>query len=333
MFRISLLFTTILFLFTSCQDKKPDSPYLYNNGEIFGTFYNIKYQSETDLKSEIQSTLNSVDYSLSTYKKTSTLSKINNNQEVELDSHFTKCFERAYQISDETHGAFDMTVANLVNIWGFGFKKMEFPTQSDIDSLMQYVGYKNVTLNRGKINKTNPNFMIDASAIAKGYGVDAVADLLELKGVGNYLVEIGGEIRLKGHNDKNKKWSIGIDKPEEGSVSSDGKFQLILAADSGAIATSGNYRQFYYKDGQKYSHTIDPKTGFPVNHRMLSTTVYSQNCISSDAYATAFMVMGPEKVIEFSKLHPELGVYIIFSNDSSENKTWMNSSFEKIIRP
>ncbi len=327
---ISILLLSILFL--SCSNNSNlKLQYLYNEGEIFGTFYHIKYKHSENLKNEIQNALNNVDYSLSTYKPRSILSKVNQNLETKLDSHFIKVFNRAQEISEQTNGAFDMTVATLVNIWGFGFRKMEFPDSVKIDSLMQFVGYKNITINNDYIVKTNPNLMIDASAIAKGYGVDVIANLFELKGIKNYLIEIGGEIRLKGKSNKNKKWTVGIDKPKDDIYNTDDEIQEIIALDNGAIATSGDYRQFYYKNGYKYSHTINPKTGFPVSHNILSATVYSNDCTSADAYATSFMVMELDSSKLFSKKHPELGIYIIYAKDSLENKVWMNEKFKKII--
>jgi len=327
---IILGFITLWFACSNSSINK--TSYLYNEGEIFGTYYHIKYNYSKDIQTEIQAALNSVDYSLSTYKQESILSKVNQNISTKLDSHFIRVFNRATQISEQTNGAFDMTVASLVNVWGFGFKKMDFPDSTQIDSLMQFVGYKNVILEDDKIVKTNSNFMIDASAIAKGYGVDVIANLLESKGIQNYLVEIGGEIRLKGKNQKTKKWTVGIDKPKDDIYNVDGELQEVVALDNGALATSGDYRQFYYKKGQKYSHTINPKTGFPVSHNVLSTTVYTVDCASADAYATSFMVMPLDSTKQFSDQHPELGIYIIYAVDSLKNNVWMNDKFKKIIR-
>ena len=159
-----------------------------------------------------------------------------------------------------------------------------------------------------------------------------VAEIFETLNISNYLVEIGGEIRLKGQSSKSKPWSVGIDKPVEGLYDEQNRIQEIISLETGAIATSGDYRQFYYKDNKKYSHTIDPKTGYPVTHGIFSATVYADNCMLADAYATAFMVMGPEKVKAFSESHPKLGIYIIFANPEGENTVWMNSKFSKLIQ-
>ena len=330
----TFIFLGLLFiiLIESCTNNNlPKAEYIYNEGEIFGTFYHIQYEYGEDIQAEIKEALNEVDFSLSTYKPQSTLSQINQNKSVELDHHLIKVFKRGEEISQQTNGAFDMTVASLVNAWGFGFKEMDFPDSTKIDSLMRFVGYKNIKLEDNTIKKTHPNFMIDASAIAKGYGVDVVADLLESKEINNYLIEIGGEIRLKGQSSKQKKWSVGIDKPENSAYKTNNEIQEIIALDQGAIATSGDYRQFYYRNGRKYSHTIDPKTGYPVSHNILSTTVYAQDCASADAYATSFMVMDLDSTKAFSKIHTELGIYIIYAIDSTNNEVWMNNEFRKLI--
>lgn len=325
--KILLLFFSIL-LFSSCQKKT----FFYNEGEIFGTFYHIQYQSTEDLGNSIFDVLNSVNQSLSTYDQESVLSKVNQNREVELDQHFLTVFRRGQEVSEQTNGDFDMTVTSLVNVWGFGFRSLAFPDSSTIDSLMQFVGYQNISLANGKIVKSNPNYMLDASAIAKGYGVDVVANFLEENGVNNYLVEIGGEIRLKGHNSKHEKWTVGIDNPKDEAYNTTNEIQEIISLDHGAIATSGNYRQYYYKDGQKFSHTINPKTGYPVSHGILSATVYAKDCMSADAYATSFMVMGVEKTQAFLKGHPELSAYLIYAKDSTSNEVWMSKDFEPLIK-
>ena len=327
---ITLLIASLLLL--SCSDKTKPNTYQYNEGEIFGTFYHIQYKFNKSIQDEIDLALKEVDLSLSTYKSESILSKINTNQEVILDHHFISVFNKAQKISKQTNGAFDITVANLVNVWGFGFKKMEFPDSCTVDSLLQYVNYKNIKLIDNEIIKTNPNYMIDASAIAKGYGVDVVAELFESKNIQNYLIEIGGEICLKGESSKQKKWTIGIDKPIDAQYDTDNEVQEIIALDKGAIATSGDYRQFYYRNGRKYSHTINPKTGYPVIHNVLSATVYATNCTSADAYATAFMVMELDSTKNFALSHPELGIYLIYAKDSTSNSVWMNDKFKKLIK-
>ena len=327
-----ILLSMVSFFLLSCSNLKEDNnEYQYNEGEIFGTYYHIQYKFNKNIKEEIDLSLKEVDLSLSTYKLESVISRINNNQNVKLDQHFINVFKKGQKVSEQTNGAFDMTVANLVNVWGFGFKKMEFPDSSIVDSLLQYVDYTKIKLTDNIIIKSKPNYMIDASAIAKGYGVDVVADLLESYNINDYLIEIGGEIRLKGNSSKEKKWTIGIDKPKDAFYSTDNEVQEIIALDNGAIATSGDYRQFYYKNGRKYSHTINPKTGYPVSHNVLSATVYTKECALSDAYATALMVMELDSTKNFALKHPELGIYLIYAIDSTNNKVWMNNKFQELV--
>ncbi|MBN2667642.1 MAG: FAD:protein FMN transferase [Bacteroidales bacterium] len=317
----------LLFLYSSCQKKA----YQYNEGFIFGTIYHIQYQNTNDIQQQIDSVLKVVDYSLSTYKPESVLSKINTNESQATDAHFRTVFNKGQEVSAATNGAFDMTVSSLVNAWGFGFKTMDFPDSTTIDSLMQYVGYKKIKLENNLIIKANPNVNIDASAIAKGYGVDAVADYLEAVGIKNYLIEIGGEIRLKGKNNKNMAWSVGIDKPIDDLYNQTDELQEIIVPLNGGVATSGNYRRFYIKDGKKYAHTIDPFTGYPVAHNILSATVCADDCMTADAYATAMMVMSLKESQDFLNKHPELSVYLIYAKDSTSNEVWMNDRFKKII--
>ena len=289
--------------------KQP--PFRTNEGLVFGTIYKITYQHQEDLHNDIKAALMEVDNALSPYNKNSIISRINHNQDTLLNEHFTHVFELAQKISTETEGAFDITVAPLVNAWGFGFKHSIDIAPNVIDSIGQFVGYPKIRLSDGKITKDDPRTMLDCSAIAKGYGVDVVARTLDKKGVQHYMVDIGGEVVVKGKNSRMKTWRIGINKPVEDSLSINQELQTILEVSGVGMATSGNYRKFYYKDGKRYAHTIDPRIGHPVQHSILSATVIAKDCTTADAYATAFMVMGLEKSMEFCKAHPELDAYFI----------------------
>ena len=304
-------------------------PYITNSGKIFGTYYNITYSSDTDLHNEIKSTLMQVDKSLSPFNKQSIITAINNNADATPDSMFIHVFTLAQEISTKTAGAFDITVAPLVNAWGFGFKKGITPDSTTIDSLRQFIGYNTVSLVNGKVNKKHPQTMLDCSAIAKGYGCDAVAATLEAHGVQNYMVEIGGEIVIKGHNKNGNPWGIGINKPIDDSLSTNQELQTVLRLTDCAIATSGNYRNYYYKDGVKYAHTIDPRTGYPVQHSLLSATVIADNCMRADALATAFMVLGVDSAMTYCKLHPEIDGYFIVSADSGHYEVLRSFDEEK----
>ena len=299
-----------------------NAPYQHNQGFIFGTVYNITYQYSKDLSREIVDSLNSVDASLSPFNDASIISQVNNNMNVKADRMFHDVFLMAMNVSKATDGAFDITVAPLVNAWGFGFRKGKNVTQATIDSLKQFVGYDKVLLYGDRITKQDPRTMLDCSAIAKGYGCDVVARLLSSKGIDNYMVEIGGEVVAKGISDKQRPWRIGVAKPTDDTLNVSNDFQTVLELNDQCLATSGNYRNFYYKDGRKYAHTIDPKTGYPVQHNLLSATVIAPTCAEADAYATSFMVMGLEKTKAFLRRNPQLKAYLIYSDQHGNYKSF-----------
>ena len=303
--------------------------YQHDEGFVFGTVYHITYESSTNYKEDIEAELKKVDQSLSPFNKTSIISRINRNEKVLVDSMFHDVFTLAEHISKETDGAFDITVAPLVNLWGFGFKKGINPSQNTIDSIRAFIGYKTVKLCNKQVIKVYPKTMLDCSAIAKGYGSDVVAKFLKAKGIKNFMVEIGGEVVVSGISDKQKPWHIGINKPTDDSLNTSNELQDILEVSDIAMATSGNYRNFYYKNGKKYAHTIDPKTGYPVQHSILSATVLAKNCATADAYATSFMVMGMEGAQKVLKQHPELCAYLIYADEKGNNKVWYSANMEK----
>ena len=307
--------------------------YQNNTGFIFGTTYNITYQSDIDLQKDIEAEMNKVNVSLSTFEPQSIISKVNQNRDVRLDNMFTEVFTLAEQISRETDGAFDITVAPLVNEWGFGFKSGVVPNKHVIDSLKQLTGYQKVKLVGGRVVKNDPRIMLDCSAIAKGYGSDVVAKFLKSKGIDNFMVEIGGEIVTSGISPERVPWRIGVTKPEDDSLQQQQALQTVLNVTDKAMATSGNYRNFYYKGGKKYAHTIDPKTGYPVQHNILSATVIANSCAEADAYATAFMVMGLDKAKTVLEKHPELLAYLIYADQKGNNKVWFSPSMKgKILK-
>ena len=307
-------------------------PYISNNGKIFGTFYNITYSSDTDLHNEIKSILMQVDNSLSPFNKQSVISAINNNSDTLPDKMFTHVFTLAQEISSKTEGAFDITVAPLVNAWGFGFKKGITPDSTTIDSLRKVVGYNTVAIVDGKVTKQHPGTMLDCSAIAKGYGCDAVAATLEAHGVENYMVEIGGEVVTKGKNSKGGAWTIGISKPTDNPTTGSNELHEIIAISGKSMATSGNYRNFREENGRKIAHTIDPRTGYPVQHSLLSATVIADDCATADAWATSFMVMGVEKAMSYCNNGNGIEGYFIYSDDNGMLKTRMTEGFRKYLK-
>lgn len=329
--KITFFLILLIAITTSCQKK---SPYISNEGFIYGTIYHITYESPNgeDLQKNVEVVMNELNKSLSTFDSTSTISKVNRNIETELDPYFLTVFNRAEEISKITSGAFDITVAPMVNVWGFGFQNKEQVTPELIDSLKNLVGFQKVRLENGKIAKEHPNTMLDASAIAKGFACDIVANFLHEQGCQNYMVEIGGEVVARGKNAKGNNWSIGISNPDDNEFFSNQKLKAIVELKDKALATSGNYRNYYIENGVKYAHTIDPQTGYPVQHSLLSTTVLADNCMTADAFATAFMVSGLEKSIAIAQDDPEIEVYFIYSDEEGNYKTYVSPGFKSLLK-
>jgi thiamine biosynthesis lipoprotein len=307
-------------------------PYQMNSGMVFGTVYNISYECDSDLHQAIKAELQKVDNSLSPFNEHSVITAINQNQDVKPDEMFLTVFNKAMEISRETGGAFDITVAPLVNAWGFGFKNGSQPNRQQVDSLRRLIGYEKVILKNDRIVKQSPDIMLDCSAIAKGYGSDVVARFLQQQGVKNFMVEIGGEVVTSGVNPQRLPWRIGVTKPTDDTLSIKGEIQSVLNVTDLAMATSGNYRNFYYKGGKKYAHTIDPQTGYPVQHSLLSATVLAKDCATADAYATSFMVLGIDGAKKVLERHPELMAYFIYADDKGQNAVWCSPSLkDKIV--
>ena len=329
---LQLAFLTFLIIGTILIIKhQHNMPYQHDRGSVFGTFYSITYQCDNDLQKEIEAELKKVDQALSMFNQESIISKVNRNEKVELNEMFLQVITLAQKVSQDTDGAFDITVAPLVNAWGFGFKTGDKPSGNSIDSLMSTVGYKKISLKGRQLFKENKNTMLDCSAIAKGYGSDVVAAFLKKRGIDNFMVEIGGEVVTQGISEKRVPWRIGVTKPTDDSLSVDNELQTVLNVTNKAMATSGNYRNFYYKDGKKYAHTIDPKTGYPVQHSLLSATVLADNCATADAYATSFMVMGIEKAKGVLERHPELMAYFIYTDERGNLAVWYSPSMKDKI--
>lgn len=283
-----------------------------SSGEIFGTYYTVKYECDHDLGPEILDTLQSVDHSLSMFNKTSTISRVNRDETDCTDSSLAEVLRVSLAIHRMTDGAFDVTVAPLVDAWGFGVSSRDSVSPQLIDSLLQFVGSDKVSLTAdGHIVKADPRIRMDFSAIAKGYGVDRVARLLEQHGVTNYSVWIGGEMRLRGHNPDGTLWNIGIQNPNGNATSGTAAPQAVVHLTDCGLATSGDYLRYYIQNGRKISHTINPKTGYPAGHSLLSATVRAADCITADALATAFMTMGTETTLRFLDTHTNIAAYLI----------------------
>ena len=293
--------------------QQHNMPYQHDEGFIFGTVYSVTYQSDRNLKAEIEAELRKVDAEFSMFNDTSTVSRLNRGEQVSRSPMFNEVWQLAQDVHQETDGAFDITVAPLVNAWGFGFKHEQMPTPRQVDSLL-------------KIRN-----QYDFSAIAKGFGSDVVARYLRSRDVKNFMVEIGGEVVTQGVSEKRLPWRIGVTKPTDDSLSVSGELQTVLGVTDIAMATSGNYRNFYYRGGKKYAHTIDPKTGYPVQHSLLSATVLAKDCATADAYATSFMVMGIERAKALLERHPELMVYFIYALPDGSNAVWFSPALEEKI--
>lgn len=326
-----------VFVIISCNKPKAvvkEIAYIHNEGKAQGTYYSATYlQPEgKDLQSKIDTFFNQFDLSLSTYNPNSIISRINKNDtSVLTDEYFDTMFRASENVSKMTNGAFDITVAPLVNAWGFGFGNHNRTKEPDYMKLMPLIGYQKVKLINHKLVKENPAIMIDASAIAQGYSADLIAKIFESNGCQNYMIDIGGEIVCKGSNPKGLNWQIGVDKPVEDSLNANAELQTIVSVTNRAITTSGNYRQFYYKDGQKFAHTINPKTGRPVNHNLLSATVVAADCTTADAYATAFMVMGKDSAMALCKRIPNMDCYLIYSDKTGKNQVIYTDGFKKYL--
>lgn len=301
-------------------------------GAAQGTYYAVTYydDEQRNFQQEIDSLLDAFDMSASVYQPFSVISRINANKSDSTDSIFRKVFSIGMEISEVTNGAFDMTVMPLVNAWGFGFKDPEKLPEQKVDSLMQYVGYNKIRIKNQKIKKANKHVMIDFNAIAQGYSVDLVGKFLEKKGIENYLVDIGGEVLAKGKKPGLGLWKVGIEKPAENSTSPR-SIKAVVSLKNRALATSGNYRKYYVKDGVRYSHTINPKTGYPVEHFMLSASVMARSAVTADAYATAFMVMGLEKAKKFLSQQDDLEAYFIFTSPEGVMRTYITPGMRRFM--
>jgi len=317
-------------------------------GNTQGTTYAVIVNDDIDLlHNEIDETLHVFDLALSSYISNSVVSRLNNYSAglfkyKDSLKFFNRCIEQSRLVYEISSGAFDPTVYSLVDGWGFMKNIEQVPDSSVVDSLRALIGFKDG--HHFKFNplgqdslysivKTTPNAKLDFNALAQGLSVDVICELLESKGAKNYFVEIGGEVRVKGLNSEGNLWTIGIDKPVEKSNSLNRVLQEIVQLDNKAIATSGSYRKFYEKNGVKYSHTLNPSTGYPVKHSLLSATVVADNCALADGLATAFMVMGPEKSVKFIKTHQDLDIelFLIFHNSKGRQETYMSKGFKLLI--
>jgi thiamine biosynthesis lipoprotein len=300
-------------------DNDPKAQYFHNEGRVFGTYYNIRYEATNDLEDSIQAAFNAFDNSLSLFNPHSILSAVNENRDTTTNALFETMWAEAEKVYSLSGGAFDVTVAPLVKAFGFGRKSDQFSAISSqtIDSLRAFVGFDKVQLIDHHIIKSDPRIQIDGGAVAKGQACDLIASLLRSQGCENYLVDIGGEVVAHGLNAKGEPWHVGITKPNLNNEGAQDELQDILAVTDICMATSGNYRNYYYEGTERRSHTIDPRTGYPVQHSVLSATVVSSSCMRADALATACMVLGAEQAIDMINRAEDAACYLIVAKNDS----------------
>jgi thiamine biosynthesis lipoprotein len=335
----TILYISITLLtFFSCKQKEVEKAARLQKvvveGKTQGTTYHITYLDADgrDFQEEINEQLAAIDKSLSIYDSLSLISRINRNDStVVVDSIFKTVFRKAQEISIKTKGAFDITVGPLMRLWGFNKGNKKPVTDEMIDSVKLNVGYKKVKLIHKKIVKENRSIHLDVNGIAQGYSCDLIGNLLESKGISNYMVEIGGEMMCMGHNPSGKAWKLGICEPINDSTGSINKLRDTICVKNVGVSTSGNYRKFHYQNGQKINHQIDPRTGYPTKNNLLSVTVIAPNCMTADAYATAFMVMGVVRSIHLLQKLPNIDAYFIYRDRNGKTKEIYTRGFWKYL--
>lgn len=335
----TILNILLVFLLAGCCRKS--SNYVTENGFAQGSTYHIVYEIpssclypdslKSSIKDSIELYFNQIDLSVSGYNSRSLLSQFNNGIQIRPDTIFKDVFGYAVRFHKETGGAVDVSAAPLFDLWGFGFKEGKEITQNSIDSIKQFTGMDKVSLQNGILTKSDARTSLNFNAIAQGYTVDYFCSKFDSMGIANYLIEIGGEIYCKGTNAKGEPWSVGVDKPADGNFVPGESLQAIIQLSGKGLVTSGNYRKFYVKDGVKYSHTIDPVSGYPVQHSLLSATVIAENATIADAYATYFMVIGVEKAKEVLANTPGMEALLVYG-EQQQMKEYATEGMKKMLR-
>jgi FAD:protein FMN transferase len=314
--------TAILLFATSCRQNQ-ELQLVTFRGVVFGTYYSVAYYSPNgrSYQAAIDSLFSNFNRSVSYYDPNSVISRINRNETSQADDYFLTVLKRSLQIAEETGGAFDPTVSPLVNAWGFGYANRASMTQARIDSLKKLTGFQRVSISNSQVVKEIPEIQFDFNAIAKGYASDLAGKLLEQKGIKTYMVEIGGDLVARGLKPDGSPWRIGLEQPAEDMYASQ-EWAFLVEMHNRAVATSGSYRKYIEEGGQRFSHTIDPETGRPVTHNLLSVSVFADDCMTADAFATAFMVMGLEKSKEFVSRRNDLQAFFIYSTGGDTYGTY-----------
>lgn len=328
-----LIIISIAIFISSCQLRTKALEKISFQGEAQGTYYIVTYFDEQNrnLQMEIDSILLDFDQSLSSWVPNSILSRVNRNEEnVILDQYFIDNFNLSAKVSEESDGAFDCTVGPLIEAWGFGFRQKIELSQEMIDSIQAFIGYKKVWIENNMLVKFDPRMELSFNAVAQGYSVDVIGKFLKERGIENFIIDIGGEVLASGNKPNSELWQVGIQKPTENQ---DGEIEaeVIVSLKDKALVTSGSYRKYYEKNGKRYSHMIDPSTGYPVTHSLLSVSVLADKCADADAYATAFMIMGLEKSLKFLEGRNDLDAYFIFDDENGQMKTYNTGGLESLI--
>lgn len=321
----------IIFFVSACNSSSDKLREVSFQGQAQGTYYMVKYYDVEgrNFQSDINKLLKEFDQSLSLWVPASVISEVNKNEAVKLDKYFKDSYELSLRIARETNGAFDFTLGPLIEAWGFGFREKIKLTREKVDSIRDFVGYEKVEIKDDYLFKADERMEINFNAIAQGYSVDLIGTFLDEKGVENYLIDVGGEILTKGLKPGKKKWAVGIQIPtedEHGAIES----QVVIELSNKALVTSGSYRKYYEENGKRYSHIIDPKTGFPVIHNLLSVTVLANSCAEADGYSTAFMIMGLEKAKAFVNKRNDLEAYFIYDEDGFMKSEYTSGMAELI---
>lgn len=322
----------LLVLATACSSDQKS--FLELNGQAQGTTFNISYEGTSDYAVAVDSIFKAMDASMSLWLDSSAISRFNAAAEgLEIDENFKNVYLKSLEINKLSEGSFDPSLGPLIKLWGFSRKNnLPFPDTEAIESLKQFIGFEMFTLEANYLKKKNPNIQLDFNAIAQGYTVDVIAEYLERKEIDNYLIEIGGEIRAKGHNSRNEPWKVGIEKPEFNQDDKANPLQEVVMLQNASLATSGSYRKFFEKDGKKYSHTIDPQTGRPVEHNLLSVSVIASSSMEADAWATVFMVWGEERSIKYANEH-HMKIFCLSDQRGQIQETYSEGFKELVINP
>ena len=339
---IFLLFTTII-LFVSCSKPEAKLQKFTLNGRVQGTYYHIVYYhfndeiailkhmlTQADIQHGIDSIFKAIDETLSLWNPNSILSKINANKETSLNQIFIDNFNAAMAFSELTDGDFDITVAPLIKAYGFANEKGNKPTDRQTDSLLQYIGYKKVQIKNGILEKQHPQTQLDFNAIAQGYTTDCISKYLSTHSITSHIVDVGGEVYASGKKPDGQQWRVAIEQPCD-SLNAPRQYNTLIKLENQSVVTSGNYRKYTIENGIKYTHTINPHTGKPVKHTLLSVSVVASTSTEADALATAFMVMGMGKAEQFIAKHPQYQAVFIYCDKDGKTKTKVSQALHPKI--